>query len=159
MELKTCSKCKEEKGVSEFHKDRSTPSGLQYPCKDCQRDAKRDYCKTPIGKAQKASHDSKYKASPRGKSASERSREKRKHTAVGRASRKRCSDRYRLLHPEKKLAHQAVARALSRGDIVRKPCEVCGSTTRIEAHHDDYSKRLDVRWLCKKHHVEVHHCA
>ncbi|WP_218650451.1 hypothetical protein [Brevundimonas sp. P7753] len=34
-------------------------------------------------------------------------------------------------------------------------CEVC-SATRVDAHHDDYSRPLDVRWLCRAHHMEVH---
>lgn len=38
--------------------------------------------------------------------------------------------------------------------LVRKPCEVCGE--KAEAHHDDYAKPLDVRWLCFKHHREWH---
>ena len=40
--------------------------------------------------------------------------------------------------------------------IKRKPCEVCGATDNIHAHHDDYDKPLDVRFLCLKHHAEWH---
>ena len=39
--------------------------------------------------------------------------------------------------------------------IDRKPCEVCGDTIS-EAHHDDYDKPLDVRWLCFRHHRSHH---
>ena len=47
-------------------------------------------------------------------------------------------------------------RAINRGDLVRKPCEICKTIESVEAHHDDYAKPLDVRWLCKKHHAEHH---
>jgi hypothetical protein len=51
---------------------------------------------------------------------------------------------------------RAVAKlAIARGDLVRQPCEVCG-VEPAQAHHDDYSKPLDVRWLCRKHHGEQH---
>ncbi len=43
-----------------------------------------------------------------------------------------------------------------RGTLKRKPCEVCGDV-ETHAHHADYSKPLDVRWLCAKHHKELHH--
>jgi len=39
--------------------------------------------------------------------------------------------------------------------LERQPCEVCGAQ-KAQAHHDDYSKPLDVRWLCTTHHAEWH---
>jgi hypothetical protein len=67
--------------------------------------------------------------------------------------------RYRLRqkqrHPLQEAARVAVHNALRRGEMVRLPCEVCGEP-RSEGHHDDYTKPLDVRWLCRTHHVEHH---
>jgi len=47
-------------------------------------------------------------------------------------------------------------RAIKRGDLERQPCEVCKTRIDVEAHHDDYTKPLQVRWLCKRHHAEHH---
>lgn len=44
---------------------------------------------------------------------------------------------------------------IKRGLLVKYPCEVCGDK-EVEAHHDDYNKTYDVRWLCFKHHREHH---
>ncbi len=60
---------------------------------------------------------------------------------------------------EQKLKHQV--RTLTRtyirsGKLIKQPCEVCGNHEQIEAHHDDYTKPMDIRWLCRKHHREHH---
>lgn len=59
-------------------------------------------------------------------------------------------------NPEKKRAAVAVNNALRDGRLTRQPCEVCGA--RAQGHHDDYSKPLEVRWLCSTHHA-AHHAA
>lgn len=63
---------------------------------------------------------------------------------------------WRRANPEKYLAHVAVQRALATGTLVKAPCEVCGSKA-VDAHHDDYRKPLDVRWLCRRHHIRLHY--
>lgn len=40
--MKSCSKCKVEKELSEFYKLTSSPDGLQYMCKTCLREYQED---------------------------------------------------------------------------------------------------------------------
>ena len=49
----------------------------------------------------------------------------------------------------------AVRDALKSGKIQRLACFVCGSE-KSEAHHANYSRPIDVVWLCREHHVELH---
>lgn len=63
---------------------------------------------------------------------------------------------YRKANPLVARAHWMVQEAL-RSDRLRKgPCEACGSL-KVQGHHEDYSKPLEVRWLCHKHHVDQHY--
>lgn len=52
-------------------------------------------------------------------------------------------------------ARRAVRHEIEMGRLTRQPCEVCGAP-KADAHHDDYGKPLEVRWLCRPHHVEHH---
>ena len=56
----------------------------------------------------------------------------------------------------KRKAHQDVSYAIQKGKLTRQPCERCGTTQHVVAHHEDYNKPLDVVWLCKHHHKERH---
>ena len=58
-------------------------------------------------------------------------------------------------HKNKMIARRLLNNKVSRKNVVRGYCEVCGNN-KAEAHHEDYLKPLEVTWLCKKHHVEKH---
>lgn len=56
---------------------------------------------------------------------------------------------YQIKHPERRRANQAVRYALETGKLIRPDtCEKCGKACKPDAHHDDYSKPLEVLWLC-----------
>ena len=57
-------------------------------------------------------------------------------------------------YPEKIKARQKVYVAVRSGRLKRAPC-FCGET-QVFAHHEDYSKPLEVIWLCRKHHRDEH---
>lgn len=69
------------------------------------------------------------------------------------------------LHPvllQKRTARNRAKVAIRTGRLVRQPCEDCGAEPGIvdgrqviDAHHDDYSKPLEVRWLCFRCHALV----
>lgn len=61
----------------------------------------------------------------------------------------------RKANPEIFKARDAVKHAIRDGKMIRGSCSVCGNK-KTEAHHPDYSKPLEVVWLCKKHHGELH---
>lgn len=46
---------------------------------------------------------------------------------------------------------------VKRGLIQKGPCETCGCAD-VQGHHVDYNKPLEVRWLCRTHHLAEHGC-
>lgn len=70
---------------------------------------------------------------------------------------------YRGGHQYDERVHAIVTRAIESGILVRQPCESCGASgvqadgrNKIEGHHDDYNKPLEVRWLCQSCHFKWH---
>jgi len=61
-------------------------------------------------------------------------------------------------YPQKRNAYSAIGYA-KRNGIITKPdkCSNCGESGMIHAHHWDYSKPLDVIWLCSACHANIHH--
>lgn len=134
MKSKLCTGCGERKALIDFHPRRASKDGLSYSCKECQR-----------------AYDKARASLPRRVSA----RTRYQQTEIGRAAANRAKKAYVERNPLKRAAHIAVGNALRLGKLSRQACERCGDKA-TEAHHDDYSKPLKVRWLCKMHHVEAH---
>ena len=60
-------------------------------------------------------------------------------------------------NPEKRRAHHIVNNAIRDGRLFKpNKCSLCENAEKIHGHHDDYSKPLDVRWLCVACHKQFH---
>lgn len=64
---------------------------------------------------------------------------------------------YQKREPEKGAARRALRVAIATGLVIRPDaCEACGTVGRPHGHHHDYSRPLEVEWLCAKCHGEAH---
>ena len=153
--MKTCPKCKKEKDYSEFYKQTKSKDGYLTPCKQCRLEADRERRKNnPIWVLKRKMQNAKFHEDNREKIAER----KKKWFASdkGKASHIKSSKKWKKENSSKVLAHQAIERAVKRGDIIpKKNCEICNSKFKIEAHHPDYRKRLEVIWLCKICHEKL----
>lgn len=145
---KRCFKCGETKPLSEFYKHPEMADGHLNKCKECNKkdvrentDKRRDY----------------YNAYDRVRSQSEhRRKQQRARTAQPEVKAKNAEyKRAYEYSPHQKAACVAVSKAVKDGTLVKLPCWVCGCE-KVEGHHPDYDAPLDVIWLCKKHHMEIH---
>lgn len=79
------------------------------------------------------------------------------NSPAGLEARKRSNKRRREEEPEKFRARNAVANALRKGLMKRADkCFFCDETENLHAHHADYSRPLDVHWLCPACHGKLH---
>lgn len=63
-----------------------------------------------------------------------------------------------IIQKESHTARVVLYQALKAGKVVKPDnCERCSTDKRkLEAHHPDYSKRLEVQWLCPPCHSLIH---
>ena len=129
---KTCFKCGEIKPLAAFYKHKEMADGHLNKCKEC---TKKDVDK----------HRSENLDKIR-----EYDRERGNRLPAG------YNKEYRAKYPNKYKAHTLINHAIRDGKLFAEPCEVCGITKSVHAHHDDYLKPLSVRWLCAAHHHQWH---
>ena len=88
-----------------------------------------------------------------------RERHKRyRKTPAGKASVAASQKRWLDANPEKRAAHVILGHRIRDGHVLKPDtCEHCGlKSERIEGHHEDYAKPLEVVWLCSMCHVKIH---
>ena len=123
------------------------------------------YSLTAAGKAAHKRAMAKHRASQQGKdyeasSARKASRAAYSTSPKGKAAHNRAYKKYAVKRRAtsegvlKTKARDAVHSALRSGWIAKLPCQVCGVTKHIQAHHPDYTKPLVVQWLCRLHHKQ-----
>jgi len=132
MEDRECRKCGEVKLLGCFYKHPRSVAGRDTKCKECVKAAAKIHRDNNLDRIR--AYD----------------RERGNRQSVG------YLQEYRSNNPYKYSAHSMVSNAVRDGKLEKQPCEVCESTTAIHAHHDDYSKPLNVRWLCASHHRQWH---
>lgn len=135
--MKTCFKCNGAFPLTEFYKNSSMADGYVNKCKPCTR----------------SDIQINYRTNRAAKNLYERWRAKQPERGAKKIVYTRL---HRQRYPEKYKARSAVAYALKHGRLTRQPCSSCGEV-KSQAHHDDYSKPLDVRWLCFRCHREKAH--
>ena len=150
--MKTCIDCGKDKVETDFYANKGC---LEKVCKLCRREQRKGRYHADIDTSRAAGRERYWHGGMREYMAERFQRPEVKEAANISAAQ------YKKANPEKRKAHKAVHYAIKAGKLVRGKCSVCGTSERVEGHHDDYSKKLDVRWLCKTCHADEHrvHCS
>jgi hypothetical protein len=149
--MKVCRSCNKEKALNEYYTHAQMADGYLNKCKVCVKtrvnlhrgnnlDAVRDY-------------DKKRNLLPH------RVEARRNYTKTenGKIARKQALLNYKHNYPLKYAAHVITTNAVRDGKLIKETsCSKCNSTCKIEGHHNDYTKPLDVTWLCELCHKEWH---
>ena len=134
--MKNCKQCGEVKPLDDFNKTKANKDGHHSYCRVCHNATSRHW-----------REDNKERANATIK------RWKQEHPEVVSASKAR----YAAKNPLKKRAQSAVNHAIRDGKLLKPTeCSECNATGTIQAHHCDYSKPLEVMWLCQICHIDWH---
>lgn len=130
--MKKCKRCKIEKPFTEFYKHAGMADGFLNTCKTCKKKDAIEHRNNNLEKIR----------------AYDRARGNRKSPDY--------LKKYREKYPNKYKAHRMVSNAIRDEKLFKESCEICGTNENIHAHHDDYLKPLNIRWLCAAHHHQWH---
>ena len=145
--MKTCKKCLVEKDLSEFYKHPKSADGHFGKSGKCSLAEAHERRNRNIDRYREADRLRKLEHG------AEKVRNYRK-TPQGQEATRESVAKWASNNEIKRRAHQAVKRAIVNGSLKKLNCVNCGR--EAEAHHEDYSKPLDVIWYCDAHHKARH---
>jgi hypothetical protein len=149
--MKTCFKCGEAKPLAEFYRHKDMSDGHLNKCKNC---TKRDVNEHRGANVEGARARDRARGMLPHRVAA---REAYAQTEAGKVAIARTRQNQRVTHADRILARTAVGNAVRDGRLMPLPCLMCGAEAK--AHHPDYSRPIDVVWLCHHHHKETHSMA
>jgi len=143
--MKKCFQCGEEKPLSSFYVHKMMADGHLNKCIVC---VKLDVS----ARIEKKKQDPAWMAQERTRCREKQERYRKLGVAKQRTPE--AARKWDRKNAHKKRAHGEANRAVKAGRIKKKTaCESCGASgVRLEKHHPDYSKPLEVQWLCTKCH-------
>lgn len=165
----TCRVCGAEKQPEQMKLQLGKRTSM---CKDCDAARSRAYARAH--KAERQAYNKAYRLRPEALATERERQQRRQADPEYRASqrerhrRDRATDSVRERNKEYQrqyaqqradavAAHMAVRAALRTGDLVKPlACQRCGQAGRLHSHHNDYSKPLEVAWVCPLCHKAIH---
>ncbi len=171
---KVCTGCKTKKKFEKFGKDKKGLLGLNQKCKECCKARAKLTVHSPEAIENRKAYRSEWQKSKRPIlnerlrdryiNNLEHSRELAKvrtkrylQSEKGKAKHQEATKEYVEKNREKIAAQRKIRNEIRRGRIIKPTyCEVCGVESLVQGHHEDYSKPLQVIWMCSKCHVYHH---
>lgn len=146
--MKTCNKCQRSLPLEDFHRHKGFKDGRRKVCKACSCQNSKKYYANNREKHLEVCRDWQNK-----------NREKvQEYQRQARRRSKEVARRWIVNNPERAKAQKKLNYAVFKGELERsEKCQVCGCVHRnIQAHHYDYSKPLEVIWVCTGCHGWIH---
>lgn len=149
--MKRCFKCLCEKPLEAFYKHAAMADGRLGKCKECTKNDAKEHRQQNLEKVR--AYDRLRGSMPHRVAA----RRDYMQTAEGKDAHRRALVASALRHPERQSARNKLAKAIRTGKVIPWPvCAVPECDRTPQAHHADYSRPLDVVWLCASHHHQAH---
>lgn len=151
MKEKVCFKCNILKPLSDFYKHKKMGDGHLNKCKSCTKkdthnhrednlERVREYDRNRPNKIERCEKQKEYAKTEKGKDVSAKGRNNYRYKYI---------DRYK--------AKVLFGNALRDGKVTRPDrCQHCNVECVQQGHHNDYSKPLDVVWVCVLCHTDFH---
>lgn len=152
--MKTCRTCSKELPLDAFYRHPKASDGLHGSCKECVKARVRAHRAANLERVRQ--YDRERGGLPHRKAANQRRYRERVADPDTRATEWARARSKAKKHPERRKAREAAGNAIRDGRLKVCPCERCGYAVGVHAHHEDYSKPLEVTWLCRPCHGARH---
>ena len=161
METKVCKRCQIAKPLNEFRE--RYPGAHSALCRPCLSLQTREYflahkeeiLANPKFKAYQKEYGAKRANTPEYREKARERYHKNREKILAYAKVYRQTHKAKPRPPHKAKCKDLFRYAVKTGRIQKQPCSVCGAL-KAEGHHSDYSKPLEVIWLCRLHHRKIH---
>ncbi|WP_188470190.1 hypothetical protein [Hafnia psychrotolerans] len=151
MHTKICFKCKADKTLSAFYRHARMADGHLNKCKECTK------LDNAANRRINFHHYQNYDQQRDQNIERIELKKAYRQSTKGKIVVAACHQRYQEKFPAKRKAHLLVGNFLRAGKLVRpETCESCSTVKQLQAHHCDYTKPLDVMWLCSSCHTDWH---